>query len=93
MKLKSYKEYLKMGKEKIEETMAPIRAREMRKKAELEMVRMEGKAVTLEAEIQGQCSKYPVDFDLIIKKQDELGLLKRREKQFKSILDDMFPEE
>lgn len=37
MKLKPYKEILKMAKEAIDETLAPVRAKKAKKQAELKM--------------------------------------------------------
>lgn len=93
MKLKTYKEYLKMTKEKIEETLAPIRAMQARKQAELEMAKLDEKIVTLESEITTLCTQNPIPFDKIINKQDEMKLSERRRKQFKEIIDQLFCED
>lgn len=92
MKLTHYKKILGMAKEKVQEALAPVRAMEMRKKAELEMCQIEGKLLELEQKQQEECSKYPVNFDALIKIIDEYGLLERRMKQYGDIIKQMFPE-
>lgn len=92
MKLKSYKEILVMGKEKVDETLAPVRARKARKQAELEIAKMDEDLVTQEAKMMELCSKKELDFNAIIKAQDTYALIERRIKQFEKIIAEMFPE-
>lgn len=42
MALMKYKDILTFAKEKVKEAMAPLRAHEMKKKAELEVAKLEG---------------------------------------------------
>jgi hypothetical protein len=92
MKLKPYKEILKMSKEKINDTLAPVRAYRAKKQGELEMAKMDEKIATQEAKIQELCTTHEIDFHAIITGQDELALMERKKKQFERILDEMFPE-
>lgn len=92
MKLTVYAKVLTFAKEKIQAAMAPVRAREMRKKAELEQAKIEGKMIEQEATIQELASAYPIDFDKMISAIDQLALLERRKKQFGNIIDEMFPD-
>lgn len=92
MKLTAYSKILKMGKEAVQASMAPIRSREMRKKAELEQCQIESKIVEAEQKIQDICSGYPIDFDGLILQVDKKALLERRLKQYGEIIDQMFPE-
>lgn len=92
MKLKSYSELLKMSKEKLEEAKAPIRAKQMRKAAEMEMLKLEENIVSQEQTIQDLTSKFPIDFNRVIDAIDELELTKRRIDQFRTIISDLFPE-
>ena len=92
MALLKYKEILTLAKEKITEAMAPLRAREMRKKGELEMCKLESKIVEKEQKIQEHAAAYPIDFDKLIDAIDELELTKRRKEQFEKIIDEMFGE-
>jgi hypothetical protein len=91
MKLTVYEKVLTFAKEKIQEAMAPVRAREMKKKAELEMAKIEGRMIEQEAKIQELASAYPIDYDRMISAIDELALLERRKKQFGVIVAEMFP--
>ena len=93
VKLPSYAEILKKGKVLINASLAPIRAAQIKKQAELEKMKIEEKILTKETEVQGLCTEYPVDFDKVISKIDEIALLERRKKQFDKIIADMFPDE
>lgn len=92
MKLKPFKDILALSKEKIEETLAPMRARQVKAQAELEMAKIDEKLVTLEATVQEFCSQKTINFDKLLDKLDESALLERRQKQFKKILSELFPE-
>ncbi len=93
MKLTPYKQILKMAKEKVDETLAPIRAQRAKKQAELEVAKMDEKIASQEAKIQEICSQKEVNFDTLISAQDELALMERRKKQFQKIIQEMFPDE
>lgn len=92
MKLKPYREILKMAKEKIDESLAPVRAHRAKKQAELEIAKMDEKMASKEAEISEFCAEKEINFDKIIKSQDDYALMERRKKQFVKIVDEMFPE-
>lgn len=91
MKLKPFKEILKLSKEKLDEAMAPIRAHKVKTQAQLEMAKLDEKLVTLEAEVQEMCTKKEIDFDSLIRKLDEIAILERRKKQYTKIVDELFP--
>lgn len=93
MNLKPYKEILKMAKEKIDETLAPVRATRAKKQAELEICKMDEEMASAEAKIFELCAQKDIDFNAIIKAQDEYALMERRKKQFQKIIVEMFPEE
>ena len=93
MKLLPYKEILKYGKEKIQDALAPIRALQAKKQAELEMAKLDEKIATFESEITEMASKHPIDFEELVDKQDELALLERRKKRFHKIIEELFPED
>jgi hypothetical protein len=93
MKLPSYKDVMKVGKEKMRETLAPIRALRARKQAELEMAKLDEEIATKEADIHEMCCEEEVNFKNIIDKQDSLALSERRKLQYQKILDEMFPED
>lgn len=91
MKLKPYSEIIKMAKEAIDGMKAPLRALQMKKKAEGEMLEIESKMMDLDAKIQDLAGAYPIDFAALIKAIDERALLERRKAQFGKIIEEMFP--
>jgi hypothetical protein len=93
MALMKYKDIIVLAKEKIKEAMAPLRAREMQKNAELEIARLEGKIAEKEQLIQELAAEYPIDFDKLINALDDLELTKRRMEQFGKIIEEMFGED
>ena len=93
MKLISYKEALKLGKEKVGQALVPIRVKRARKKAELEMLKLEEELATKQASLQEECCKEDVDFPHIIEMQDSIALIERKIKQYNKILEEMFPED
>lgn len=93
MSLMKYKDILVLAKEKITEAMAPLRAREMKKKAELEACKLESIIAEEEQNIQEYASEYPIKFDRLIDAMDDLDLVKRRKDQFDKIIKEMFGEE
>lgn len=93
MNLPRYKDILILAKEKIRETMAPLRAKEMRKKAELEACKIDSEVLDKEQKIAELAQEYPLNFDKIIEVIDDLDLLKRRKSQYESIINQLFGEE
>lgn len=90
MSLLKYKDVLVLCKEKVKEAMAPLRAREMCKKAELEVCKLESVIAEREQKIQECASEYPIDFDKLLDSIDDLDLTKRRKEQFEKIIAEMF---
>lgn len=90
MSLLKYKDVLLLCKEKVKEAMAPLRAREMRKKGELEICKIDSDILEKEQKIQEYASEYPINFDRLIDSLDELELVKRRKEQFEKIIEEMF---
>lgn len=90
MSLMKYKDVLVQAKEKIKEAMAPLRAREMKKKAELEVCKLESLIAEKEQKVQELSSEYPIKFDELIDAIDELDLTKRRKEQFEEIIEELF---
>lgn len=93
MSLMKYQDVLVLCKDKIKEVMAPLRAREMRKKGELEVCKIDSKIAEKEQKIQEYGSTYPIDFDRLIDALDELELIQRRKEQFEKIISEMFDQE
>ena len=93
IKLKPLKKLLAMSKEKIDETLAPVRVRQIKSKAELEMAKIDEKLISTEARILELCTQREINFDLIIKEMDDYSLNERRQQQFQKIITELFPEE
>jgi alpha-N-acetylglucosamine transferase len=93
MKILSYKEYLAMSKDKINETLAPVRAMKARKQAELKVAEMDERIASQEARIQEYCTQQNLNFEAILDSLDELALMERRKGQLVKIIDSMFPAE
>lgn len=89
--VKSYKELIKLSKEKLDEALAPIRARAAKAKADLELAKTEEKMVALETDVQKLCAEQELNIDKIIAKIDEYDLLERRQKQVRQLITDLFP--
>jgi len=92
MKLKPFKDLLKMGKERVEQSLAPVRALQAMKQAEVKIAEMEEKIITQESKVQEIASAHPVDYDQMIKALDELAIMARRKKQLEKIKNEMFPD-
>lgn len=90
MPLMKYSDILVLAKDKIKEAMAPLRAREMRKKAELEACKLDSTIAEKEQAIQELASEYPINFDKLIDAIDDLELIQRRKVQFEKIINEMF---
>lgn len=92
MLLKNYKDLIAMGKEKLNEALAVPRAWEQRKRAELEIAKIDSELAVKQQQIQEIAAGYPINFDRLIDSIDELALLERRQEQFKKIVAEMFPD-
>lgn len=93
MKLKPFKEIIAMSKEKLNEALAPIRARKVKTQAEMKKSEIDEKIITIETEVQEMCSTNNIDFDALLKKLDEIALLERRKRQYDKVLKELFPDE
>ena len=91
MKLKPFAEIIAMSKEKLAESLAPIRARKVRSQAELEMAKLDDEIVRLEADVQEQCAKEDINFPSLLDKLDKAALLERRRTQYEAVLAQLFP--
>lgn len=91
MKLKPFAELIALSKEKLDEAMAPIRARQVKSKAEMEMAGLDADMLTKETEVQEMCCKKDIDFKALLAKLDEIALLERRKKQYSKVLSELFP--
>lgn len=91
MKLPSFEEALKMGKEKLKEALIPVRVSKAKKQAELEMCNIEEEIATKSCALHEECTKENLDFKKIITLQDKVALLERKKGQYGDILKQMFP--
>jgi hypothetical protein len=92
MKLKPFAELIGATKEAVAKALAPMRARKVKAKAEQEMAKLDERIVCLESEVQEECAKEDINFDTLMKKLDEAALIERRQKQYKKVLAELFPE-
>lgn len=90
-KVKSYKEVLALTKEKLDEALAPIRAKSAKAKADLEIAKLQEKLVGLESEIHKACAEKDLNFTTIADKIDQYELAERRLKQIEKLVGDLFP--
>lgn len=93
MQLKPLREMLAMSKEKIDEALAPMRARGIKAKAEMEMAKLEETLITAEQKIVEACTKKDINFEAILDQLDEVSLTERRIEQYKGLLNQLFPEQ
>lgn len=93
MELKPFKELIKLSKEKLDESLAPMRARAVKAKAELEMAKLDERRVQLEMQVQEICAQRDIDFTQLLAKMDEHDLNERRLAQYQQLLAQLFPQE
>ena len=93
MELISYKEALRMGKDKLDAMLVPVKVNRAKKQAELEMCKLDEAIATKAAELHKVCCSEDVNFNNIIELQDEISLLERKRSQYEKILSEMFPED
>ena len=92
MKLVPLKEILAMTKDKLKETMAPIRCAMAKKQAELEKIKLDERIMELQTGLQEKLIQEKIDFPDIIDTLDEIALLERRKIQFDKVISELFPE-
>lgn len=93
MKLQPFKTLISMSKEKLDEAMAPIRARQVRLKAELEMSKIESDIVGYETQVQEMCVQKDIDLPRLIDKLDDIALMELRRDRYQEVLDQLFPKD
>lgn len=90
-KVKPFVEVVALSKEKLDEALAPIRARSAKAKAEMAQAKLEEQMVTLEREIHEDCASKDIDFDKIISKIDRYELTERKSRQINDLIAELFP--
>lgn len=93
MKLQPYKTLIALSKEKLDEAMAPIRARQVRLKARAAQADLDAEIVTIETRVQEALTGKDVNFPSLMDKLDEIALLERRKEQYDEVLAQLFPDE
>lgn len=91
MTLISYRKALALSKEAINTALIPLREAKARKRAELEMAKLDEELAVVEQQITEACMAQDVDFAALINLQDRLALKTRTKRQYQEILDQMFP--
>lgn len=92
MKLQPFKELIKMSTEKIDEALAPIRAKCMEAKANLKKAQIEESIITLEREVNEMCMDKDLDLDQLLSKLDKVELLERKRNQYTEVISQLFPD-
>lgn len=93
MQIQSFSKIMAMSADKLKEAMAPIYARKMKAKAELEMVKIDSDIIDMESKISESLTNKDVCFPTLMNRLDELALLERRRKQYEDVLEQLFPKE
>jgi response regulator of citrate/malate metabolism len=91
MKLKPFKELIGLSKEKLDEALAPMRARQVKAQAELEQAKIDEQLISTESRMQEVCSQKAIDFPTLLRLMDEYALAERRKKQYTKIINELFP--
>ena len=91
-KVKPLKEILAMTSQATDETLAPIRARQIKANADTTLAKMDEKLVTTERRIHEMCAEKEINFDAVMDLMDEHELTQRRKEQLESIVTNLFPE-
>ena len=88
--LMRYREVISLDKAEKAATMAPLRAHEMHKKAELELAKLHSRVAEKTQAVTEIASKYPLDFTELGHALDDLDLTKRRQKQLEMVIAELF---
>lgn len=91
MKLTPYSKLIVMSKEAVDKALAPVRAKTQKKKAELEVLKLDELIAKLDQAIIELCSKQELDYGSILDKCDELELAKLRQNKFNELIGELFP--
>lgn len=89
--LKPFKDILALSKEKIDEALAPIRAKQVKAKADSLVANYEEELINIERKITEACVSKDVNFESIADLLDQHALKQRRKDQFLSIYTQLFP--
>lgn len=87
---KAYAELVKLGKDAMRDAQAPLRAKEMKLKAQVRMAELESKIAEGEQRLNELGSAYPIDFDKLLATMDEVALNRRRHDQLGVVVSELF---
>lgn len=90
--IKSFKELITLTREKLEESMIPLRVRSAKAKAEIIKVELETKLADLEMKINEKAAQKDIEFLKVIELVDEYELTERRLKQVTGLVTQLFPD-
>lgn len=91
--LKPLKVILSMGKAAVDDMLAAVRARQTQARAEVEVAKLDERAITLEREVQELCTQPEIDFAKVMSKMDDYDVNERRKTQLRKIISELFPKE
>lgn len=89
--LKPLKAILAMGKQAIDDTLAAIKARQTKARADVELAKLDERSITLEREIQELCTQPEINFATVMAKMDDYDVNDRRKQQLGQIVNQLFP--
>lgn len=89
--VKPFVELMNLSKEALDETLAPVRARAAKARAETLLAETQEKLIELERKISEACARKDIDFINVVDMIDEYELLERRTKQIEKLVGDLFP--
>jgi len=91
MKLKPYKEVIRMAKEVVDEALAPVKVMKAKRRLQFLIADVDDRIAEQENKIEAMCLEKEIDFNTLAILQDELALMERRKRQFANIMEEMFP--
>ena len=86
-----YAQLVRLTKDALRETMAPLRANEMRLKALTRQAELQSQLAEHEQRVVEYGSVYPIDFARFCQAMDDAALTRRRVEQLRLIIDELFP--
>jgi pyrrolidone-carboxylate peptidase len=87
---KKYKDFLKAGKETLDEMKVPFQVRKAKKQLEKEIIEIEEKIATQELNIQEAKGEHPFNLDKILDAIDDMAIQERKLKQANNLMDELF---
>ena len=88
--MKKYKDFLKAGKEKLDELKIPFQVRKASKQLEKEIIEIEEKIATMELDIQEAKGEHPFNLDKILNAIDNKAIQERKLKQANELMKELF---